>query len=534
MTRSGVKKKVVAAVAMVGAMSMVLAGCGGDGKGETDANGKPVVSVLVQTSQQQDTSIMTDLTKFLEAQCDCSIKWTQVDDTQWAQQKSATLSSGQPDDLSIRAYHPSDAQKYPYFEDLSQDLDKLPNVKAFLEQQPDAKGMVTTPDGKMYTLPRYFGKEYKASGQHLFINKTWLDKLGLAVPTTWDELFNVMEAFKTQDPNGNGQADEIPYAMRNIGTSEIGWWSPFLFLNSTGIATQFNNSPSRFGQYVENGKMKNFLVSDQYRQVLEFLHTMIEKGYSPKDSLTQESSKYYSSLLGTDNGKTATVGLAITNTTDAFGVGTDVAAQYEAIPWPASEKGVTAVADFSQDAGAFEDYGVAMSSSVKNKDAALKIIDAMYSEEGSILARYGNDEYVTKSGDHTYDIAEKYFNQDANAKLPYLADRFAGWISDDWTINGETGAEKLKKTDEVYADQLKAVGDNYLPITIVPSDEDSTTISNNVANILSAALTQNAKWMQDGGLDDASWDAYVKNITPLGIDQNNELYQKWYDEALKK
>ncbi|OZG68132.1 type 2 periplasmic-binding domain-containing protein [Bifidobacterium eulemuris] len=532
MARRGVAKRAAAALAAVGAMSMVLAGCGADDTA-VDENGKPVVSILVQTSQQQDMSTMTDLTEFLEAECDCSIEWNQVDDTQWAQQKSATLSSGSVDDLSIRAYHPADAQKYQYFADFKEELDKLPNVEAFLEEQPDAEGMVTTPDGKMYTLPRYFGQEYKASGQHLFINKTWLDKLGLQVPTTWDELFDVMEAFKTQDPNGNGQADEIPYAMRNLDMTGMGWWSPFLFLNSTGITTQFNNSPSRYGQYVKDGKIGNYMVEDEYREVIEFLHTIIEKGYSPKDSLTQESSKYYASLQG-DNG-VATVGLAITNTTDAFGTGDSaVAAQYEAIPWPASSEGVTAVADYSQDAGAFEDYGVAMSAEVKNKDAALKIIDAMYSEEGSILAKYGNSDWITKDGDHTYTINPDYFTQDANAKTPYLADRFAGWISDEVTLNGDTGAEKLKNTDAVYADQLAAVGDNYLPITIVPSDEDSTTISNNVANIMSAALTQSASWIQDGGLDDASWNAFVENLKGLGVDENNELYQKWYDEALKK
>ena len=44
----------------------------------------------------------------------------------------------------------------------------------------------------------------------MFINQTWLDKLGLEMPKTWDDFINVLTAFKTQDPNGNGIADEIP------------------------------------------------------------------------------------------------------------------------------------------------------------------------------------------------------------------------------------------------------------------------------------------------------------------------------------
>ena len=536
MTVKGTKKKAVAAIAAVSALSMMLSACGGSGDEaaqQLDKDGKPLVKVMFQSASNQTIATMGTWINGLQEACGCTIEWSEVQDSQWTQQKAATLAGGNPADVSIRAYHPSDAQKYPFFEDLSQHLDQMPNVQAFFKEQPIAKGMVTTPDGKMYTLPRYSGKLQRASGQHLFINKTWLDKLGLQVPKTWDELFKVMEAFKTQDPNGNGKADEIPYAMRNIGTSEIGWWSPFLFLNSTGISTQFNNSPSRFGAYIKDGKVQNYLVSDEYRDVIEFLHTMIEKGYSPKDSLTQQSSKYYASLQGADDNKTATVGLAITNIPSSFGTG--LQDQYEAIPWPASKAGVTAVADHSQDEGAFEDYAVAVREGAPNMDTILKLINAMYGEDLSVQQRYGTfGDWVTKDGDHTYTVNEKFFKLTANEKSPAFADRFAGWISDEWTIKGDTSNEDLQKADAIYADQLKAVGDDYFPISLVPSDEDSTTLSNNSATYLSAALPKVADWMQNGGLDDASWKAYVDSLQPLGLDQNNQIWQKWLDEAKKK
>ncbi|MBW3079422.1 extracellular solute-binding protein [Bifidobacterium simiiventris] len=535
MSNKGVAKKAMAAIAAVGAMSMILAGCGSDSadKKQVDKDGKPLVKVMFQNATNQDVKNMS-WTKDLEKACGCTIEWSQVSDAQWTQQKSATLSAGNPADVTIRGYHPADAQKYQFFEDLSDDLDKMPNVEAFFKEQPMAKGMVTTPDGKIYTLPRYSGKNYKTSGQHLFINKTWLDKLGLQVPKTWDELFKVMDAFKTQDPNGNGQADEIPYAMRNMG-SDIGWWSPLLFLNSTGISTQFNNSPSRFGAYVENGKVKNYLVSDQLRETVEFLHTMIEKGYSPKDSLTQDSSKYYASLTGSSDGKTATVGLAITNEPNAFGA--DLRDQYEAIEWPASADGVTAAADHSQDEGAFEDYGVAVSADAPNKDAIYKLINAMYDgKDNSIQQRFGAfGEWVTKDGDDTYTVNSKFFNLGANDKSPAFADRFAGWIPDSVTIKGDEAAARLKKADDVYAKALEAVGKDYFPITLLPSDADSTTLSNNSATYLTAAMPQIAKFIQNGGADDdATWDAYVKGLQPLGLDENNQLWQKWYEDAWKK
>ncbi|PST47977.1 hypothetical protein COO72_10295 [Bifidobacterium callitrichos] len=534
MSNKGVTKKLVAAVAAVGALSMVLAGCGSDSnKAQVDENGKPIINVAYNNGANQDVTKMP-WTKDLEAACDCTIKWTQISDAQGAQQKSATLTAGNPADVSIRMYHPSDAQKYPFFEDLKPHLDKMPNVKAFFEEQPDAEGIVTTPDGKIYTLPRYQGKIYKASGQHLFINKAWLDKLGLQVPQTWDELFKVMDAFKNDDPNGNGQKDEIPYAMRNLDMTGIGWWSPFLFLNSTGITTQFNGSaPSGSGFYVKNGKVKDYLTSDEYRQVIEFLHTMIEKGYSPKDSLTQDSSKYYASLTGSTDGKTATVGLAITNLPSAFG---DLKDQYEAIPWPASEPGVTAVADRSQEAGAIDDYGLAVSKNAQNKDAIYKLIDTLYSKEFSITQKYGQiGDWISDDGNDTYTVDPKIFKLGANDKAPMFQDRLAGWIPDSVTIKGDTSAEDLLAADKVYEEQLSNIGEgDYFPISILPSDADSTTLSNDRANIMNAALVQVAKWIQDGGLSDSAWKSYSDGLKGLNLDQDTQLWQKWYDEAKKK
>ncbi len=60
--------------------------------------------------------------------------------------------------------------------------------------------------------------------QKLWIYKPWLDKLGLKMPETTEELYQVLKAFKEQDPNGNGQADELPLSTSKIGD---GWNNSF-------------------------------------------------------------------------------------------------------------------------------------------------------------------------------------------------------------------------------------------------------------------------------------------------------------------
>jgi len=77
---------------------------------------------------------------------------------------------------------------------------------------------LTLADGHIYGFPRYEALTFNMTPYRMYINKAWLDKLGLQMPTTTDELLKVLIAFRDGDPNGNGKKDEIgvwgtvPYA----------------------------------------------------------------------------------------------------------------------------------------------------------------------------------------------------------------------------------------------------------------------------------------------------------------------------------
>lgn len=81
---------------------------------------------------------------------------------------------------------------------------------------------ITAPDGNIYALPSINDCYHCSMAQKMWIYKPWLDKLGLDVPTTTDELYTVLKAFKDKDPNGNGKADEVPLTGAPRGS---GWYS---------------------------------------------------------------------------------------------------------------------------------------------------------------------------------------------------------------------------------------------------------------------------------------------------------------------
>ena len=114
----------------------------------------------------------------------------------------------------------------------------------------------------------------------MWINRTWLGRLGMKVPTTADELTEVLRAFKTRDPNGRDGADEIPLAF-------IGMWELRFLGHAFGIID------NDYYMAVEDGKVVSHLDSEQNRAFLSWLHTLWEEGlldqngFSIADALRQ-------------------------------------------------------------------------------------------------------------------------------------------------------------------------------------------------------------------------------------------------------
>ena len=64
-------------------------------------------------------------------------------------------------------------------------------------------------DGNQYGMPDWISSPDKRLALTWYVNQKWLDAVNMTVPTTTDEFYAVLKAFKEQDPNGNGIADEI-------------------------------------------------------------------------------------------------------------------------------------------------------------------------------------------------------------------------------------------------------------------------------------------------------------------------------------
>ncbi|MDD4038949.1 MAG: extracellular solute-binding protein, partial [Sphaerochaeta sp.] len=168
----------------------------------------------------------------------------------------------------------------------------MPNMMKAFEEFPGGIGFMTNIDGNIYSLPRLEGCYHCSNQAKLFVYQPFLDKLGMKMPTTTDEFYQVLKAMKEQDANGNGKADEIPLAGSIIGWSDQ--VERFL-LNSfiyTDLDTNINaNADDNVGYMMNNGKVDTAVNKPAFREGLAFINKLYKEGLLYNGSFTQDSSQ---------------------------------------------------------------------------------------------------------------------------------------------------------------------------------------------------------------------------------------------------
>jgi putative aldouronate transport system substrate-binding protein len=510
------------------------------GKTENTNEKVKLTALINKGSLTKDVNTMEWL-KEIEEKAGVDIEWQQIS-ADWDQKKPAMFASGEIPDLLFGATADSDYVQYNgLFEDLTSLISKdAPNIQQMFTNHPEAETMAKTNDGKIYGVSGYQAIWPKVCGT-MFINKTWLDKLGLNVPTTWDEFEKVLIAFRDDDPNGNGKKDEIPMNFMNDFVSRSGGADILLFLGATGMQLT-DRAP--YGYFAEDATVKNCFTDDRYKDFIKFLRKLYGEGCISQEALTQDYSKYQS--VCRSDGKTAEVGFTFAwESGDRFG--NELKDQYISMP-QLKENDDIQNASYSYDFYGLNYHAnrVAMSSKCKNKDAAMKFIDAFYDEETSIQVLFGGmndvDKGIKKNDDGTYEVlppADSSIDPGTWKWTNSFADNGPFYIRDEMATKLKLGTDMTGalKEKSVYDDYLKNIDPkkNLYPNSFMKySQDDINNMAMNQANIDNIVDQTAAAWLTDPSRDiDSEWDSYVKSVNDAGLLQNLEIRQKSYDEYLK-
>lgn len=233
---------------------------------------------------------------------------------------------------------------------------------------------MTSPDGNIYSLPAFSASLTNAYPHKLWINQGWLKKLGLKMPTTTEEFRKVLQAFKNNDPNGNGKKDEIPFSG-----AKSDWYYGY-----DPIINAFIYNQSHFSRmYAEKGVVKFAPTTPQWREAMKYLRSLVQEGLYYPGSFTQNTTAIQQMAIDKNDILGAFEGLGhdlVVTTKDQA-----VLDRYDSMP---ALKGPDGAHFVTFEAPGVRPAGI-ITSNCQYPEIAFRVLDLMMSDEGSKITRYG-------------------------------------------------------------------------------------------------------------------------------------------------
>ena len=478
----------------------------------------PTFKVVVRLWSTTDDLNDNEYLKSLAAQAGVKIEFDCIY-TDWDAKKSTLLASGDLPDAFIgwEVLTSSEvSNNIPLFANLSELISQeaTPNLYAAMEGDQTYRNVCTDLDGNIYFLSDRmpFRPETYTS---FLINKTWLDKLGLAVPETLDDLEKVLVAFRDQDPNGNGVADELPCYMALTGDDA---WSISAFMGAFGCSGSIVNLFALDGDRVVYQPL-----SDNFKEFMKWIAHLQAEKLLPSELATADDSQRSARMTN----EVPIVGF--TNVWDKSALGVAYQDEYIAIAplaGPYGDRGVAANAAVSSYDGVPK---FVMSKKCENQEALMKFIDLCFTPENSAQCFYGPIGTVLKQTDDGLIMVDPPEGMSWNAwKYKYAANGC-------WPLLGSPTVEALfasiPQCDSGKLD-LVSVNEPYKNTNTLPSlkftqdeSDELSIVKTDVDTFVKKKMTE---WFANGGVDE-EWDSYIQELHNMGVDTYIEIYQAAYD-----
>ncbi len=270
--------------------------------------------------------------------------------------------------------------KAGYFANILDYIDSDSNLCELFDTYQDIrlKGKMTESDGGIYYMPNMDTSRQARNFQVLWINFSWLKKLGLNVPKTTEEFHDVLKAFKEFDANENGRQDEISL----ISCEEEYALQSYNYLLNAFIP----NDPVRGRVFCNSaGKIVDSFTQDSFREGLTYCHTLYQEGLLANEGFTF-SKKQVQELV---NDPANLVG-AFTSQSIAdivYANSPDVLARYIQVPPLAGPRGEKNAIMLEPEPC----FGGMIPVNSRHKKEAYEIMDLMLSEEASLIAEFGEE-----------------------------------------------------------------------------------------------------------------------------------------------
>lgn len=239
---------------------------------------------------------------------------------------------------------------------------------------------ITSSDGNVYGLPNYQPSGWNLTPCRFFINRVWLDRLGLEVPTTTDELYDVLTHFVNDDPNQNGKKDEIGLYGYCGGYGQNSTWG---IMNSFQFFNQFKQNGGLALSDDSSTVIAPF-AEDGFREGIEYLAKLVNDGLMPASVFTDDDAQYKATL----NAETPIVGCVTVGSYTGNYPDYENNANFQEMEIMTPVKGTVNYTPTTEITPSITTFIASSCSDVK---MAARLCDYFYSEEMSNTVRYGEE-----------------------------------------------------------------------------------------------------------------------------------------------
>lgn len=534
-------KKVWVVILVVTMLTGILSGCKGSdseqseaetgsstaststetGNTETDsASSKEPITLKVMLQIRDVDSLVPveemELIKELEEKTGVHVEWDVIKAADWTTKLNLMFASGEYPDIIISGE--VDDEEYGVTQEILLPLDELtkehmPTYTARIEAEEEdpTEGLVAS-NGKTYSVGYMVGQKINTN-QHFFINQTWLTNLGLEMPTTLDELTDVLRAFKTQDPNGNGEADEIPVEMG----LDTGFYSVRYMLPMFGIPCD----PDKWIYIDDNKKVQFTPIQEGFRDAMEWFHVLYQEELLDAEVISQD--------INTIETKIKEANLGFFNAWRLTAMGWDEGVAKDCVLYmPTAPEGSKAsLYRYIEKARS----GAFLTVTNQYVEESLRWLDALLDTETMFSLYYGVKgegwDYNTENGKIDSIITD---TSGVKSWLDVNTLFFApgGYISDTFNMS----PQRIEKTDYCIAyDEaglIQKYSNDYLDTAPLTSEQlqgitlKETDIDNAVVEYMAGFITR--------GVSDDEWNAFVKLFEDMKVSEYIDMYQKAIDQ----
>ena len=538
--------KRIIALLLCGLMVLAMVACGSKGpetRGDENQNQFLIVGGMSALSSGNDSNpVLVDLAE----KAGVEIEWDLMSDS--LGEKVGVLIGGNqlPDAFIAVGFSQNDINEYGgdgTFIDLTPYItpEIMPNLCAIFEKHPDIKAGITQADGKIYGLPSGELMGTAAIGatddlsiyavpEFSMINKTWLDELGLAVPTNLTELHDALKAFKDNDMAGNGATIPMSTGYDQWCWGQEVFYAGFGFTNFTSdICFDLMANPDGTVQFVSATKA--------YRDAVTYFHDWYAEGLMDLEMFSQSTSQLISKV---SQGR-----VGLTTWWEIKEIAGDHTDDFVFLPPMYGPQGT----EYAQTRNLTIRSGPGVTSGNLNVTSAcgnptllLKYFDQWYEPETVMQLQYGpiGIYFSEKDSNGVWQVIN---DDEAKAKFG----KSAGELKGQYEVYGprlilaeyynnvfameDRAVERLHQIEEYWMPYVQSPV--YYPNDVTFTDEELETIKRYKADFVSQVAEYEGTWLKNGGPTDAEWDAYLKMLEDnCGMSRLLDVYQSAYTRYL--